>query len=197
MDEKEIRISETTAYLMIGTALFYDALQALFMLIPFVGWILNYFIMLYIFLTFNVVWFHIIGVHFMEQFFGGKGGRLLSKLAFAKWIGCAVAEVGTAGFFPGTTLWIIWTIISVRLDDNLVAHKIVTREELELIDRSVKRLYKKHGAESPEFRHALAEALGKQIEHRLNKTIENKRARLISSNRIARVIDNAVRNPDD
>ena len=132
----------------------------------------------------------------MEQFLGGKGGRAVSKRAIAKFIGCAVAEVGTAGFFPGITLWIVWTVISVRLDDELVAHGIVTREELALVDQWVKKLYKQHGAESPEFRQALAHALGEQIQNRFNQAVENKRTRLVNQHRIARVLDNTIRNPN-
>lgn len=191
MDEKEIRITETSAYLMIGTALFYDVLQALFTPIAYVGWILNYLLMVFVFLTFNVVWFHIIGIKFFESLVG-KGGR-----ALVKWLLCSFLEVVTLGAVPGITIWITLTILQVRLDDSLVARGIVTREELEVIDQSVKKLYKKHGAESPEFYEALAKDLGKQVEHRLNNTIENKRARLISSNRIARVIDNAMSDPDN
>lgn len=189
-DEKEIRIPDGTAMLMIGTALLYDALQALFVLIPFLGWFLSFMLMLWSFLTFNVVWFHIRGIKFFESLIG-KGGR-----ALVRWLLCSFLEVVSVGAIPGITVWIILTILQTRLDDNLVAHKIVTREELELIDQSVKKLYKQHGAESPEFRQALAHALGEQIEHRLNKTIDNKRARLISEHRIARVLDNAVRNSD-
>lgn len=190
VDEKEIRISDSTAMLMIGTALFYDALQALLDLIPFLGWILSYLLMLYVFLTFNVVWFHIRGIKFFESLVG-KGGR-----ALVRWLLCSFLEVVSVGALPGVTIWIILTILQTRLDDSLVAHKVVTREELTLIDQSVKKLYKKHGADSPEFRHALAGALGEQIQHRFNQTVENKRARLISQNRIARVLDNSVGNPD-
>ena len=153
IDEKEIRIPDGTAMLMVGTALFYDALQALFDLIPFLGWILSYLLMLYVFLTFNVVWFHIRGIKFFESLIG-KGGR-----ALVKWLLCTFLEVVSVGALPGVTLWIILTILQVRLDDKLVANKIVTREELKFIDQSVKKLYKKHGAESPEFRQALAHAL--------------------------------------
>jgi len=193
MDEKVIRISNSSAFLMIGTAFLYDTLQVLFGLVPIVGWILNFLLMLLTLLTFNVLWFKIKGISFTESTVGGK----VTRWWFIKNVGCPLIEIGTLGIAPMTTLWVFFTILATRLDDNLVAHNIVTREELELIDQSVKKLFKEHGAESPEFRQALAAQLGEHIEHRFSQAVDNKRARLINSNKIARVVDSAIRNSDN
>ncbi len=192
MNKEEIRIPGGTAMLMLGTAFFYDTLQALFNLIPFLGWMLASLLVLFSFLTFNVVWFRIRGIYFMES---ALGKYLIFRLI--KGFIPFIEIMPGLQMFPGITIFVLIVIIETRFDDMLVAKEIVTREELEHINNFVRSMYRKHGAESPEFRHALAEALGEQIRHRLNQTVENKRARLISSNRITEVIDNASQDSED
>ena len=50
--EKRNRVTASTTYLMVGTALFFDALQFILNFIPFVGWILSFIVGIFAWLTF-------------------------------------------------------------------------------------------------------------------------------------------------
>jgi len=176
-DEKETRISWSTGYLMILTAFLYDLTQALLVFVPFVGWLLNYLLLFYVFLTFNVIWFHIVGVRFSEQLLG-KVGRGVSQWVIGKWLFAVMLEIFTFGFIPGITLWIAWTIGSVKTIDKMITEGIITRAQVDLIDQSLRRMYKKHGGNTPEFRQAVAKALKKEGTERINKKIEGARVNL-------------------
>lgn len=63
MEKKNKEIKDTTAGLMIGTALFFDGLQAIFQVAPAIGQILAAMIAVVAFLTFWL-WFKLYGVNF-------------------------------------------------------------------------------------------------------------------------------------
>ncbi len=176
------RIPKTTALLMVSVAVFYDTLQVLFFLIPYLGPVLSYFVLLCSFITFNILWFHVCNVRFTEQMFGRIGRWGVLKLLIRVGVPAAL-EIFTGGLAPSITLWVFFTITGVRESDLLVEKGIVTREQLDQIDDFVLKMGKKHGFESKEFRKEMGLALGHEIGKKAAKHIPE---RLVSAKTEAR-----------
>lgn len=112
---KKERISDSNKYLIVGTAVFYDTLQALFGLfhfIPVVGngfsIVLGYMISILAFLTF-FVWFSVKGV----SFFRGKKAARRTLLWVSEYI-----PVLNSLPIPGWTFFTIYTIKMVQSEDK-------------------------------------------------------------------------------
>jgi hypothetical protein len=174
-EEFKPRISSTTAWLMLPTAFFYDTLQALFNLIPFLGQILSYLIVFFSFLTFYV-WFKIHDVGFLERF-GAK--KIMAYIAIP------IIEVLTLGIAPGITIATLITILIVRSEDELIKKGVITREDLRKIEQIVLHKGKIHGFDSPEFRQALSHSLKEEIKERyVNKETLKSYPELSQKNRV-------------
>ncbi len=162
MEEFEPRIPDWMAGLMIGTAIFFSALQWLLAFI-FMGWL----VAIYAYLTF-FVWYKIRGVMFLER----AGAKI------ASWVVGFIISVFSNGIVPGIIFSVFATIALVKFEDKLVESGVVTKEELSKLNVFVVGLAKKHGIESPEFRHALAQALGREIVNRAKDKIDKKLPKL-------------------
>jgi hypothetical protein len=106
--EKRNRVTEITIVLMIMVALFYDLLQFLLDLIPFVGWILSGLIGIFSWLTFYT-WTSIKGWGMSDSI----KKIIVSKILPA--IGC----VGVLNIGPEITAGVIFTILIVKGEDVL------------------------------------------------------------------------------
>jgi hypothetical protein len=150
------RIKKTAAALMIAVALFYDALQALFNLIPIAGQILSYLVLMLSALHY-FIWFKIHDVGFLERF-GAK--KILAYIAVP------IIEILTVGLAPGITIATGITVLIVKFEDELIKSGLITREDLRKIEKFVIRAGKVHGFDSPEFKQALSGSLKKEVEKR-------------------------------
>jgi hypothetical protein len=150
-EEFKPRIPNWMAGLMIGTAIFFVLLQWL------LAWILmGWLVVIFSYCTF-LLWYKIRGVTFLDRFVWRK---LMS------WVISFFFSLISNGVIPGILLGVLGTISAVKMEDKLVEKKVVTREELALLNTVAIKLFHTHGGDSPEFMHALALALGKRIEER-------------------------------
>lgn len=188
------RISITTAILMLCVAFFYDILQPLLNLIPILGQILSYFVLLCSFCTFNIVWFHVCHIRFTEQFIGGRSGKWVFLKILAKFGIPVLFEILTVGVAPGITLWILFTILTVRSADLAVEKGIVTNEQLDQLDDFVIKTGKKHGFKSKEFRKELGVAIGHEVGKKTAEHIPERLASAKVAARYQRINDKRLKN---
>lgn len=141
---------------MLSVAFFYDVLQGLFNLIPFIGQILSLGVVFLSFFTF-FIWFKMHDVGFLERF-GAK--KILAYVAVP------IIEVMTLGVAPGITFAVGITIAIVRFEDKLIKEGVVTREDLKRLENAVIKTGKIHGFDSPHFNRELARSLGRDIKER-------------------------------
>ncbi|MFH0846352.1 MAG: hypothetical protein V1851_03085 [Patescibacteria group bacterium] len=121
--EYEYRISKTSFYLMLGTAIFFDLIQAGLDIIPVLGWILSSFVALIAFLTFWL-WLKIKKVGIFD-----RGLRMIML-----WIITPFIEA-TFSFIPGLTFMIISTYFIVKADDELDKKGILSKEKQEKLGK--------------------------------------------------------------
>lgn len=149
---------------MLSVAFFYDVLQGLFNLMPFLGQILSVGILVLTFFTF-FIWFKIHDVGFLERF-GAK--KILAYIAVP------IIEVMTLGVAPGITFAVGITIAIVRFEDKLIKEGVVTREDLKKLENAVIKTGKIHGFDSPHFNRELASSLGRDIKERYTPKVPQK-----------------------
>lgn len=127
MSDYNYRISKIDYYLMLGTAIFFDLIQAGLDLIPFIGWIASSIIALIAFLTFWL-WLKIKGIGLFD-----KGLRMISL-----WVITPILEA-TFSFIPGLTVMIILTYYIVRVDDELDRKNILSKEKQDQLGKSLSK----------------------------------------------------------
>lgn len=104
---KESKISETTAFLMIFTALFFDAFQALIGWVPFVGNVMAGIIGFFAFMTFWL-WFHMKGIKMMTpKRFGSLG------------LGTIIEMIPFINILPAWTLVVVYLIGTTKVTEIL------------------------------------------------------------------------------
>ncbi len=126
--EKRNRAHPTTFVLMLGVAIFFDALQALFLLIPFLGWILSSVISIFAWLTFYT-WTSIKG--------WGLSDTL--KQILVNWALPLIEIVPILNTFPTWTLKVILSYSFLKAEDALynVSGGKADAEKLENLLRKV------------------------------------------------------------
>lgn len=113
--EKETQIKDTTAMLMIGTALFFDLLQAIIGWIPVVGNILADALSIFIFLTF-LLWFWMNGIKMITP------KRLTSMVG-----GGLVEMIPYLNLLPAWTLVVVYLIGTTRIKELASKHPTLAK----------------------------------------------------------------------
>lgn len=108
--EKENEIKETTAFLMIFTALFFDALQAVIGWIPIFGNLLAMGISLFAFMTF-FLWFYVYGISMTtpKRLGGMIGGGIIEMIPYIDLI-------------PAWTFVVIYLIGTTKIKEIVEKH---------------------------------------------------------------------------
>lgn len=96
-DKKEPSVSNTTKWLMFWVAIFFDVLS-LFSLIPFIGWIFEFLVGFYAFMTFWT-WFMINGTNII----GFRNPKKMIASILSSFI-----ELTPLGFIPSWTILILY-----------------------------------------------------------------------------------------
>lgn len=113
--DKESKISDTTAFLMIFTALFFDAFQALIGWIPAVGNILAGLIGFFAFMTFWL-WFHMKGIKMMTpKRFGSLG------------LGGTIEMIPFINILPAWTLVVVYLIGTTKVTEIVGKNPALTK----------------------------------------------------------------------
>lgn len=107
---EESRIKDTTAFLMIFTALCLDGIQAMFGWVPFVGNIFAGLLSIFIFLTF-FVWFKMNGITMMtpKRFGSLVGGGVIEMIPFIN-------------ILPAWTLVVVYLIGTTKIQELAQKH---------------------------------------------------------------------------
>ncbi|TSC70551.1 MAG: hypothetical protein CEO12_272 [Parcubacteria group bacterium Gr01-1014_46] len=103
--DKEPQIKDTVAFLMIFTALFFDALQALIGWIPMVGNVISDVISIFVFMTF-LLWFHMYGVKMMTP-------KRFTSLG----LGGVIEMIPYVNLLPAWTLVVIYLIGTTKIKE--------------------------------------------------------------------------------
>ena len=127
MEKYNYRINKISYGLMLGTAIFFDLIQFGLTFIPFIGWIISFYISFMAFLTFWL-WFNLKNVGIFD-----KG---LKKIIL--WLVGPLLDASFS-FVPGLTIMIILTYKIVRLDDELDRKNILSKEKQEKIGEFLKK----------------------------------------------------------
>lgn len=116
--EKETQIKDYVAILMIGTALFFDVLQALIGWVPVVGNILAGILSIFIFCTF-FLWFYMNGIRMITP------KRLISMVG-----GGLVEMVPYLNLLPAWTMVVIFLIGTTKIKELAAKHSTLARGAL-------------------------------------------------------------------
>ncbi|MEK7147955.1 MAG: hypothetical protein AAB758_01515 [Patescibacteria group bacterium] len=111
------RVTSTSAGLMIGTAIFYDALQAILSLIPYVGWILSSCISIFAWLTFYV-WTSIKGWNMADTV---AFSSIMKKLTptIAKWLAPLIELIPIVNVVPAWTISVSLQLSFLKAEEVL------------------------------------------------------------------------------
>ncbi len=106
--DKRNRVTKTTIVLMVSTAILFDAIQVLFLLIPFLGWLVAAIISIYAWLTFYV-WMSIKGWGMSDS---------VKKITVA-WLFPFLETIPILNVLPVWTLRVIMQLFIVKAEDVL------------------------------------------------------------------------------
>lgn len=106
--EKRNRVGSSSKILMLGTAIFFDVLQGLFSLIPFLGWILGFLISIFAFLTF-FVWMKIKGWGLSDNV----------KKIFVQWFLPIGELIPIVNILPIWTTRVILQLLFIEMEDAI------------------------------------------------------------------------------
>lgn len=130
--KKETQIKDTTAFLMIGTALFFDFLQAVIGWVPVVGNILSDVLSIFIFLTF-LLWFWMNGIKMITP-------RRLSSMV----VGGLVEMLPYINLFPAWTGVVIYLIGTTKIKELASKHPALAKGAI-AVGGKIKNMNKTNG----------------------------------------------------
>ncbi|MDO8589886.1 MAG: hypothetical protein Q7R69_01265 [bacterium] len=117
--EKRNRVKTSDIILMVGTALFFDSIQALFLLIPFLGWALSSLISIYAWLTFYV-WTSVKGWGVVSDTVKKAivpKGKIVKFII--KWLTPLIELIPVVNVIPTWTVSIILQLLLIKAEDVL------------------------------------------------------------------------------
>ncbi len=113
--ESENKISDSEAFLMIGVALFFDALQALFGWVPIIGNVLAALVGIFAFLTF-FLWFYTNGI------------KMLTPKRLTSMIGGGIIEmVPYLNILPAWTMVVVYLIGTTKIKEIAKKHPTLAK----------------------------------------------------------------------
>jgi len=149
MDDHPKRITNITAGLIIGTALFIDIIIAILAWIPYVGWIINIAVGWFAFMSFWL-WFKLkeISLASLKKKIAMAGLNIVGLLPFL-------------GVIPGWTLSVILIIIWSRVED-----KALSEEQREQFDQFLLALRKRQFEEAKQKANEIRRLKQEEIEQK-------------------------------